>query len=90
LKPSKSLIITSAAITSHTELMPGVYLLWLESPQIASSALPGQFVMVCCGEETLLRRPLSIHQIDETKLALLFNVVGKGTRWLSRCKSGEK
>ena len=89
-KPSKPLIIASAPITSHTELMPGVYLLWLESPQIASSALPGQFVMVYCGEDTLLRRPLSIHQVDKTKLALLFSVVGRGTRWLSRRKSGDK
>ncbi len=81
-----------APIISNTEVMPGVYLTWLESPQIASSALPGQFVMVYCGEETLLRRPLSIHQIDKTKtkLALLFSVVGKGTRWLSRRKSGVK
>ncbi len=90
MKPSKVLIITSAPITSTTELMPGVYLIWLESPQIASSSLPGQFVMVCCGKETLLRRPLSIHQIDKTKLALLFSVVGRGTRRLSQRKPGDK
>lgn len=72
--------------------MPEAYLLWLEAPQIASLAVPGQFVMVRCGEETLLRRPLSIHQVDEskTRLALLFAVVGRGTRWLSQRKSGDK
>jgi dihydroorotate dehydrogenase electron transfer subunit len=71
--------------------MLGVYLVWLESPQIAASARPGQFVMVHCGEETVLRRPLSIHQVDKTKakLALLFTVVGKGTHWLSRRKVGD-
>ena len=81
-----------APIIANTEVMPGVYLTWLESPQIASSAQPGQFAMVYCGEETLLRRPLSIHQVDKTKakLALLFSVVGKGTHWLSRRKSGDK
>jgi len=79
-----------APIISNTEVMSGVYLTWLESPQIASSALPGQFVMVYCGEETLLRRPLSIHRVDKTKLALLFSVVGRGTHWLSQCKSGDK
>ncbi len=89
-KPPKSLIVGSGLIITNTEVMPGVYLTWLESPQIASSALPGQFVMVYCGEETLLRRPLSIHQIDKTKLALLFNVVGRGTRWLSQRKPGDK
>jgi len=90
LKPAKSLVIGSAPITSHTELMPGVYLTWLEAPQIAASAQPGQFVMVDCGKDTLLRRPLSIHQADKNKIALLFSVVGKGTRWLSQRKAGEE
>ena len=82
-----------AAIISNSEIMPGVYLTWLDSPRIAATAQPGQFVMVRCEEETLLRRPLSIHQLaDETgeaKLALLFTVVGKGTQWLSQRKSGD-
>lgn len=83
----------AAAIISNREIMPGVYLIWLDSPQIAATAQPGQFVMVRCGEETLLRRPLSIHQLaDETgkaKLALLFKIVGKGTYWLSQRKVGD-
>ncbi len=83
----------TASIISNSEIMPGVYLIWLDSPQIAT-AQPGQFIMVRCEGETLLRRPLSIHQLtDETggaKLALLFNVVGKGTHWLSQRKDGDK
>jgi dihydroorotate dehydrogenase electron transfer subunit len=82
----------SSPVVSNREVMPGVSLIWLKSPQIASMAQPGQFVMVCCGEDTLLRRPFSIHRVDEdkTSLALLFSVVGKGTLWLSRCKSGDR
>jgi dihydroorotate dehydrogenase electron transfer subunit len=82
-----------APLTAISEVRPEIYLIWLESPEIASAARPGQFVMVRCGEddELLLRRPLSIHQVDEAKrrLALLFAVVGKGTRWLSRRKAGD-
>jgi len=78
------------SVISNDEVMPGVYLIWLESPQIASLAQPGQFVMVRCGEETVLRRPLSIHQVaDTTKLAFLFSIVGKGTHWLSQCQTGD-
>ena len=79
-----------ASIISNSEVMPGVYLIWLESPQIASIAQPGQFVMVRCGESTEhpLRRPLSIHQLDNNKLAFLFTVVGKGTHWLAQCRAG--
>ena len=79
----------TASVTSNTEVMPGVYLIWLESPQIASTAQPGQFVMVHSGEESLLRRPLSIHQLDRAELALLFTVVGKGTHWLAQCQAGD-
>ena len=78
-----------ASIISNTEVMPGVHLIWLESPQIATEAKPGQFAMVRCGEETLLRRPLSIHQLaGDTKLAFLFTMAGKGTHWLSQCQVG--
>lgn len=80
-----------APVISNREVMPGVYLAWLESAQIASAARPGQFVMVGCGQETLLRRPFSLHQLDEPKnrIALLYSVVGKGTGWLSQCKAGD-
>ncbi len=81
-----------ATVISNTEVLPRIYLVWLEAPQIAAKAQPGQFVMVRCGEgaEFLLRRPLSIHQQDGSKIALLFQVVGKGTDWLSQCKAGSK
>ncbi|MBA7630801.1 Dihydroorotate dehydrogenase B (NAD(+)), electron transfer subunit [subsurface metagenome] len=78
------------SIISNDEVMPGVYLTWLESPLIASEAQPGQFVMVHCGKECQLRRPLSIHQLaDGTKFAFLFTVVGKGTQWLAQCQAGD-
>jgi len=79
-----------ASVISNTEIMPGVYLMWLESPQIASKAKPGQFAMIRCGEgaEHPLRRPLSIHRVDNNKLAFLFTVVGKGTHWLAQRQAG--
>ncbi|MEE8193981.1 MAG: dihydroorotate dehydrogenase electron transfer subunit [Dehalococcoidales bacterium] len=78
-------------VASSREVMPGVYLIWLQSPLIASAAKPGQFVMVRCGD-SLLRRPFSIHQVDDSKkkLALLFSVVGRGTHWLSQRKKGDE
>jgi len=81
----------SARVTSNAEIMPGVCLVWLEAPAIAAAAKPGQFIMVRCGEELLLRRPFSIHQVSDTnKLAILFSVVGKGTQWLAQCKVGDR
>lgn len=69
--------------------------MWLEASKITNKAQPGQFFMVRCGEglEHMLRRPLSIHKIDNekvaTRLAFLYRVVGKGTEWLSGRKTGE-
>jgi dihydroorotate dehydrogenase electron transfer subunit len=45
--------------------------------------------MVNCGENCYLPRPLSIHRTDGEKLALLFEIVGKGTKWLSQLKPGD-
>jgi dihydroorotate dehydrogenase electron transfer subunit len=82
-----------AQVLSSSEVISDVYLLWAQAAEIGASSQPGQFVMVRCGEgyELLLRRPLSIHRIsqDNSKLALLFAVVGWGTRWLSQRKQGE-
>ncbi len=79
-------------VVSNTKVMPGIYLLWLQAPEIASAARPGQFVMVRCGDglDPLLRRPLSIHRVaDKGQIALLFSVVGRGTEWLSQCQEGD-
>jgi len=88
-------------VTSNVEVMPGVYLMWLEAPDIASSAQPGQFITVCC-EELILRRPFSVHQVSFLsspstgedlgggKIAILFKVVGKGTFGLSKMQAGNK
>jgi len=42
--------------------------------------------MVNCGEECLLPRPFSIHQVNDDAIALFYAVLidGKGTSWLSQ------
>ena len=82
----------TASLISNSEVMPGTHLIWLKAPRIVETASPGQFVMVRCGDssECLLRRPLSIHQRENGKIALLFTVVGKGTRWLSQRQEGDR
>jgi dihydroorotate dehydrogenase electron transfer subunit len=78
-----------ARVNSIIEAMPETYLVWLEAPEIAGEAKPGQFVMAPCGDDTFLPRPFSIHRADDSRIALLFHVVGKGTQWLSQRKKGD-
>ncbi len=86
---------TLYSITSNVEVVPGIYLMWIEAPDIAVAAQPGQFITVRCGDFTL-RRPFSVHQSrfdrdsGEGEIALLFKVTGKGTLWLSQQQKGDK
>jgi dihydroorotate dehydrogenase electron transfer subunit len=77
-------------VISNKRVAPGIYLIWLDAPTLAERAKPGQFVMVRCGEEVVLRRPLSLYRVDGEKLALLFMVRGKGTEWLAHQKRGDR
>jgi dihydroorotate dehydrogenase electron transfer subunit len=83
--------LVSAPIISNTEVLPNIYLLQAQAPEIASLAYPGQYVMVRCGEgyDMPLRRPLGIHRISKEGISLLYTVVGRGTEWLSLRKAGE-
>jgi dihydroorotate dehydrogenase electron transfer subunit len=77
-------------VLGHLKFL-GAWLIWLKCPEIASEAKPGQFIMVNCGEECLLPRPFSIHQVSDDGIALFYAVLvsGKGTSWLSRRKKGD-
>lgn len=54
----------------------------------------GQFLHIKCGDGQLLRRPISVARIQwgepEDLAALIFEVRGEGTKWLSQRKVGDK
>ena len=57
-------------LANHT-IAPGVHCLWVDSPEVAASRVPGEFVMARCGEteDPLLRRAISIHRYGPDLLA---------------------
>ena len=75
-----------ASVISNDKITSSFYQMWLEAPSIVSEAKPGQYVMIRCGSGTILPRPFSIHKVNESRLAILFTVVGSGTTWLSQRK----
>lgn len=81
-----------AQVLAKEEVASGVFLVEACSRQVVSRAQPGQFLHLRIGEgpDPLLRRPLSIFKVDPRKeaVSLLFRVVGKGTRALSRERVG--
>jgi dihydroorotate dehydrogenase electron transfer subunit len=87
-----------AEVMSNTRLSPAYNVIRLQAPEIARSALPGQFVMVRpqAGLDPILRRPFSIFEIlrDDggrpTGVSLLNKQVGAGTSLLYQAEPGDR
>lgn len=80
-------------VLENIQLAEGIYSMWLEAPQIAREAVPGQFVSVYCKDAgKLLPRPISLCEIDAAlgRIRLVYRVAGAGTKELSKCMPGEK
>ena len=76
-------------VERQDNLTQGVYSLWCRCEETLRRPRPGQFVHAACGERLLLRRPISICDVDGNRLRLVFDTVGEGTRWLSRRQPGD-
>jgi len=79
-------------VTQARELCAGVFSLWLEAPDIARRVRPGQFlnVKVSSGFDPLLRRPISVCDVERNRVRLVFRVVGRGTALLGRARAGDE
>lgn len=75
-------------IKSNTHMCLSFYELVIESKDMASVALPGQFCMVSV-PNAYLRRPLSIYKTTKTTVSFLYKIIGKGTEVLSTLRPGE-
>ena len=79
-------------VIQNKDLSQGIFELIFKSKNIAAAALPGQFVhlKVNSGLYPLLRRPISIHNVDKGKgtVSIIYHVVGQGTEYMSKLKSG--
>ena len=74
-------------IAENAPIAPGVFRLILTGDTSAITA-PGQFLDLRL-PGFYLRRPISVCDWDETRVTLLYKVVGGGTDWLSRCPAGQ-
>ena len=78
-------------ITAVSILNPSISKIRFLAPEIASTALPGQFVNIKIDETTtpLLRRPFSVHFIEENEVEIVFGIMGMGTKKLNIKKVGD-
>ena len=80
-----------AKIIFNQKLNGNFWHLEFESGWIAKHAVAGQFINIRVGDtlDPLLRRPISIHGVKASKVKIIYEVLGKGTRILSTKKPGE-
>jgi dihydroorotate dehydrogenase electron transfer subunit len=82
-----------ATILSQTAAGRGYFRIVLKTPEIAVTALPGQFVMLRVSEnlDPLLARPFSISSVPaKSSIEILYRVIGGGTALLAKRKAGEQ
>ena len=83
--------LEQVTVLSNEQLAPGIWLITLQAPAIASSVASGQFVhlRVSEGADFLLRRPFSVHRAHGERIELLFQVLGDGTAALAAKECGD-
>jgi len=82
------MIEKNGIVEAVEEIQPGIFILKVKAPQIAREATPGQFCNIKVSDSTfpLLRRPFSICDVEGETVSFQFNIVGEGTKILSKLK----
>lgn len=81
----------TAKVISQEEISKSIFSMWIET-SIAGEAKPGQFISVYTKNDAkLLPRPISICEIEEGKLRIVYRVTGenKGTEEFSKYVKGD-
>ena len=81
-----------ATITNIDQLNSDTFAFTVHCPDAARTAQPGQFIHVSCSSDaTMLRRPISIYDIDTMSdtISFILQVRGKGTAQLARSRPGQ-
>lgn len=78
-----------ATVLDRREAAPGIVALGLKAPALAASVKPGQYVMAIPPEGGACAAALAVYEAQGERASLLFFVVGKRTRAISRLNVNE-
>ncbi len=80
-----------ASICSQECIAPDIYSMWIKIENIAKEATAGQFVSLYGKDASrLLPRPISICEICNDRIRIVYRVVGAGTEEISRYVQGDE
>lgn len=82
----------NGTIVENKQLSPSYFLMILRAPEIAREALPGQFIMVSCGGDAFLKRPMGLSHVNARagEIGFIYRAVGLGTNFLKEKQKGEE
>lgn len=87
-------VVKLAEIIKNEEIVPNIYKMKIQAPEITQSVNPGQFLHIRCSDTVspLLRRPISIANVDEKAgiIEIVYRVVGEGTQLLCQKPQGSR
>lgn len=87
---SKSKKVVEGKVAAQSQIAPAIFKMIIHAPEVAQSAHCGQFVNLYPKDaSTLLPRPISISEVGEETITIVYGVVGKGTDAFSRYEVGE-
>jgi dihydroorotate dehydrogenase electron transfer subunit len=86
------MIDQSVDVAFNRPVSHDTWLMGLKSREMATTAQPGQFVMLRVGSgiDPLLRRPFSVAGVRGDLFTVMYRVVGKGTAVMTAAREGEK
>lgn len=79
-------------IKMNKNIGTGLYKMVITALEIAKATLPGQFIhmKIPNDESLLLRRPISVCDVRDDDIEIIYQVTGKGTDAMSQCLVGSK
>ncbi len=85
---SKEVVV--GKIIGQGEIAPMIFKMIIKAPKVSETARAGQFVNVYPeSKSTILPRPISISEVGEDTITLVYGVVGEGTKEFSKLVSGD-
>jgi len=82
--------IFNCKISNIEILADAVYSITIDSSELAVQSMPGQFLHIKCGHSRILRRPISICDVQGDEINIVFEAKGAGTQWLAKRIAGQE
>lgn len=81
----------TASVYSQECIAPDIYSMWIKTENIAKEAAAGQFVSLYGRDASrLLPRPISICEVRNDRIRIVYRVAGAGTKEISQYVQGDE